>query len=93
LCADPSVGLVLIIGGRQSANPRHLWEICRELKPSHLIQGPQNLRPEWFEGVETVGITAGASTPDYVIDEVEEAILEWPIAAVGSHPEQERGES
>lgn len=93
LCADPSVGLVLIIGGRQSANTRHLWEICRELKPSHLIQGPQNLRPEWFEGVETVGITAGASTPDYVIDEVEEAILEWPIAAVGSHPEQERGES
>ena len=93
LCADPAVGLVLIIGGKQSANTRHLWEICRELKLSHWIQGPQDLRPEWFEGIGTVGITAGASTPDYVIDEVEEAILEWPGAAVGNHPEQERGES
>jgi 4-hydroxy-3-methylbut-2-enyl diphosphate reductase len=93
LCADPSVGLVLIIGGKQSANTRHLWEICRELKPSHLIQGPQDLHPEWFEGVGTVGITAGASTPDYVIDEVEQAILEWPVAALGDHPELERGES
>lgn len=93
LCGDPAVGLVLIIGGRQSANTRHLWEICRELKSSHWIQGPQDLRPEWFEGIGTVGITAGASTPDYVIDEVEEAVLEWPGATVGSHSEQERGES
>ncbi len=93
LCADPAVDLVLIIGGKQSANTRHLWEICRELKPSHLIQGSQDLHSEWFEGVGTVGITAGASTPDYVIDEVEQAILEWPIGAVGNHPEQERGES
>ena len=93
LCADPAVGLVLIIGGKQSANTRHLWEICRELKPSHLIQGSQDLRSEWFEGVGTVGITAGASTPDYVIDEVGQAIMEWPVGAVGNHPEQERGES
>jgi 4-hydroxy-3-methylbut-2-enyl diphosphate reductase len=93
LCADPEVDLVLIIGGRQSANSRHLWEICRELKPSHLIQGPQDLRSEWFEGVGTVGITAGASTPDYVIDEVEEAILAWPITPAGKHSEQDRGES
>ena len=92
LCADPTVDLVLIIGGKQSANTRHLWEVCRELKPSHLIQGPQDLRPDWLESVGTVGITAGASTPDYVIDEVEEAILEWPAGAVGTHAEQERGE-
>ncbi len=71
LAADPSVGLVLIVGGRHSANTRHLWEICREMKPSYLIQGPDDLQPEWFDGVQTVGLTAGASTPDYVIDEVE----------------------
>lgn len=78
---DPEVGLILVIGGKQSANTRHLWEICRELKPSHLIQGPADLRPEWFEGVELVGVTAGASTPDYVIDEVEAAVLalEQPV--------------
>jgi 4-hydroxy-3-methylbut-2-enyl diphosphate reductase len=93
LCADPAVGLVLVIGGKKSANTRHLWEICRELKPSHLIQGPQDLRSEWFEGVDVVGVTAGASTPDYVIDEVEQAILEWPVATSSDRPELERGES
>ncbi len=93
LCADPDVDLVLVIGGKQSANTRHLWEICRQLRPAHLIQGPQDLRSDWFEDVGTVGITAGASTPDYVIDEVEEAILNWTVTAVGKHPEQERGES
>ena len=93
LCADPAVDLVLVIGGKQSANTRHLWEICRELKPSHLIQGPEDLRAEWLEGVDTVGVTAGASTPDYVIDEVEQAILEWPVATQRDHPDLERGES
>ena len=79
---DPAVGMILVIGGRQSANTRHLWEICRELKPSYLIQGPPDLRPEWFEGVETVGVTAGASTPDYVIEEVEAAVLALERATV-----------
>lgn len=74
LCADPEIDLVLVIGGKRSANTRHLWEICTRHKPSYLIQGPGDLRPEWFEGVETVGVTAGASTPDYVIDEVELAV-------------------
>lgn len=92
LCADPAVGLVLIVGGKQSANTRHLWEICRDWKPSHLIQGPRDLQPEWFDGVGTVGLTAGASTPDYVIDEVEQAILEWPVATEGDHRKPERGE-
>lgn len=75
LCDDPEVGLILVVGGKQSANTKHLWEICRDRKPSHLIQGPKDLESGWFEGVETVGLTAGASTPDYVIDEIEEAVL------------------
>lgn len=74
LAADPSVGVILVVGGRHSANTRHLWEICREMKPSYLIQGPDDLQRDWFDGVETVGLTAGASTPDYVIDEVEERL-------------------
>ena len=75
LTADPEIDLVLVIGGRASANTRHLWEICRAAKPSHLIQGPDDLRPEWLEGVSVIGVTAGASTPDYVIDEVENAAV------------------
>jgi 4-hydroxy-3-methylbut-2-enyl diphosphate reductase len=74
LAADPEVGLILVVGGRASANTRHLWEIAKELKPSRLIHSPDDLRREWFEGVETVGLTAGASTPDYLIDEVEDAV-------------------
>jgi 4-hydroxy-3-methylbut-2-enyl diphosphate reductase len=71
LAVDPAIDLIIIVGGRQSANTRHLWEICRELKPSYLIQGPEDVRREWFDGASVVGLTAGASTPDYVIDEVE----------------------
>jgi 4-hydroxy-3-methylbut-2-enyl diphosphate reductase len=73
LAQDPEVQAVLVIGGRHSANTRHLWEICARLKPSYLVHGPEDLRAEWLEGVEVLGVTAGASTPDYLIDEVEEA--------------------
>ncbi|MDH3505455.1 MAG: 4-hydroxy-3-methylbut-2-enyl diphosphate reductase, partial [Nitrospirota bacterium] len=85
----PQVDLVLVIGGRQSANTRHLWEIARGLKPSRLVHDLEDLDPSWFEGVKTVGLTAGASTPDYMIAEVEEAILQLagsaaPPPATGS---------
>jgi len=84
LCADPEVDLILIIGGKHSANTRHLWEICREHKASYLIQGPADLQPQWFESATTVGVTAGASTPDYVIDEVEEAVLRDTLIESGT---------
>ncbi len=71
LAADPEVDLVLVIGGKRSANTHHLWEITSRLAPSHLIQGPTDIRPEWLEGVACVGLTAGASTPDTIVDEVE----------------------
>jgi len=84
LCADPEVDLILIIGGKQSANTKHLWEICRDHKPSYLIQGPGDLQADWFEQVATVGVTAGASTPDYVIDEVEAAIVQNAFVGSGT---------
>lgn len=71
LAGNPEVDVILVIGGTKSANTKHLWEICAEQKTSYLIQGADDLRPEWFRSAMTVGITAGASTPDYVIDEVE----------------------
>ena len=76
LANDPEVGLVLVIGGKHSANTRHLHDICARQRPSHLIQGAADIDPAWLEGVECVGITAGASTPDYVIDEVERRLEE-----------------
>jgi len=74
LAADAEVELVLIIGGRSSANTRHLWEIASRSKPAHHIQEAADIRAEWLDGVTCVGLTAGASTPDSVIDEVEEYV-------------------
>ncbi len=71
LASDPEVEMILVIGGKHSANTRHLHEICAHRKPSHLIQGGEDIDPAWLAGVSCVGLTAGASTPDYVITEVE----------------------
>jgi (E)-4-hydroxy-3-methyl-but-2-enyl pyrophosphate reductase len=76
LAQDPEVDLIFVIGGKHSANTRHLHEICREIKPSRLIQGADDIDPSWLVGVSCVGITAGASTPDYVIAEVEARLRE-----------------
>jgi (E)-4-hydroxy-3-methyl-but-2-enyl pyrophosphate reductase len=76
LAHDPEVDLIVVIGGKKSANTKHLWEICRESKPSYLVQGADDLDAAWFRDVDVVGLTAGASTPDYVIDEVEARIAE-----------------
>ena len=76
LAQDPEVERVIIIGGKQSANTRHLFEICLEIKPSYLIQGAGDLDPAWLEGIGCVGLTAGSSTPDYVIVEVENRLRE-----------------
>ena len=72
LAADPEVDLVLVIGGKDSANTRHLWEIAAQSKPAQLVQGVDDIHPQWLENVNCVGLTAGASTPDSVIDEVQE---------------------
>lgn len=66
--------LVLVIGGRISANTRRLFEICRDSTAAHQIEGDEELEPEWFTGSERIGITAGASTPDWVIRSVEEKL-------------------
>jgi (E)-4-hydroxy-3-methyl-but-2-enyl pyrophosphate reductase len=71
LAHDPEIDVIVVVGGKKSANTKHLWEICREAKPSYLIQGADDLDSSWFSAARVVGLTAGASTPDYVIDEVE----------------------
>jgi len=74
LAADPEIDVIVVIGGRKSANTKHLWEICREAKPAYLVQGASDVDPSWFSAARVVGVTAGSSTPDYVIDEVEQRI-------------------
>jgi (E)-4-hydroxy-3-methyl-but-2-enyl pyrophosphate reductase len=68
----PLVEVMVVVGGRESANTHHLAEICEELgKPTHQIERAEELQPGWFAGVDRVGLTAGASTPDYAIDAVQ----------------------
>ena len=74
LARDPEIDVIVVIGGKKSANTKHLWEICRESKPSYLVQGRDDLDPHWFGAAKVVGLTAGSSTPDYVIDEVEQRL-------------------
>jgi 4-hydroxy-3-methylbut-2-enyl diphosphate reductase len=71
LALDPEIDAVLVIGGRHSANTRHLWEICSRHKPSLLVHEVADIDVEWLREVRGLGVTAGASTPDYLIEEVE----------------------
>jgi 4-hydroxy-3-methylbut-2-enyl diphosphate reductase len=69
------VDCMVVIGGYNSANTRRLAEVCKELQSkTYHIETAEQLDPAWFKGVNRVGITAGASTPKWVIDEVMERI-------------------
>lgn len=63
--------VVLVVGGRNSANTTRLVSVCREEgKPTHHIEVADEIRQEWFSGAQTVGVTAGASTPDWIVQDV-----------------------
>jgi 4-hydroxy-3-methylbut-2-enyl diphosphate reductase len=63
--------LVLVLGSQNSSNSRRLQEIGQSFgKPAYLIDGAEELREEWFAAVETVLITAGASAPEIVVQDV-----------------------
>lgn len=63
--------MMLVIGGFNSANTNRLAQICQEIQPrTHHVETAGQIDPAWFAGVSTVGITAGASTPRWIIDEV-----------------------
>ena len=71
------VDCMIIIGGYNSANTKRLAEVCTELQSkTYHIETAQQLVPAWFKGVDKVGVTAGASTPKWLIDEVMERIEE-----------------
>lgn len=66
-----AVDVMLVIGGYNSANTNRLARICREIQPNtYHIETAEEILVSWFDGVEQVGITAGASTPEWIICEV-----------------------
>ena len=72
--------VVIVIGGAHSNNTRELVETCsRYCVRVHHVQTADDLRPEWLEGAAVVGITAGTSTPDDVIQRVEQTLRELAV--------------
>ncbi len=69
------VDLILVVGSRNSSNSNRLREIGEELgKPAYLIDDAAALKPEWFQGVASVGLTAGASAPETLVQGVIEGL-------------------
>jgi small subunit ribosomal protein S1 len=65
------VDVMLVVGGRNSANTSRLATLCRqEGKPTYHIEVAEEIQAEWLEGIRTIGVTAGASTPDWVVEGV-----------------------
>ncbi|MGI9376894.1 MAG: 4-hydroxy-3-methylbut-2-enyl diphosphate reductase [Tsuneonella suprasediminis] len=74
----PGSDLVLVIGAPNSSNSLRLVEVAKRCgTDAHLIQRATDIRPEWLDGVGTVGLTAGASAPETLVREVVDRLAEW----------------
>ncbi|HAQ87125.1 MAG TPA: 4-hydroxy-3-methylbut-2-enyl diphosphate reductase [Pseudomonas sp.] len=70
--------LVLVVGSPNSSNSNRLRELAERMDtPAHLIDGAEDLKQEWFENVERVGITAGASAPEVLVRGVIDQLRLW----------------
>ena len=68
--------LILFVCGRKSSNGKVLFNECLQVNPnSHLIEDSQEIKPEWLEGIETVGICGATSTPKWLMEQARDAIL------------------
>ncbi|WP_017521613.1 4-hydroxy-3-methylbut-2-enyl diphosphate reductase [Pseudomonas nitroreducens] len=77
--------LVLVVGSPNSSNSNRLRELAERMgTPGYLIDGAEDLKKEWFEGVQRIGITAGASAPEVLVRGVIQQLRDW-----GAEPEVE----
>jgi 4-hydroxy-3-methylbut-2-enyl diphosphate reductase len=77
--------LVLVVGSPNSSNSNRLRELAERMgTPGYLIDGAEDLKREWFEGKQRIGITAGASAPEVLVRGVIEQLRKW-----GAEPEVE----
>ena len=69
------VDVMIVVGGRNSANTSRLVSLCRESgKPTYHVEVVEEIRSDWLQGAGTVGVTAGASTPGWIIEAVVERL-------------------
>ena len=72
---SPQVDVVIVVGSPTSSNSNRLREVALKLGTrSHMVDSADELRPEWFEGAVRVGLTAGASAPEILVQQVIERI-------------------
>ena len=81
--------IILVVGSPSSSNSNRLREIAEKAGiPGYLIDGPEDMKREWFEGKRVVGVTAGASAPEVLVERVVARLREWG----GQAPENLQGQ-
>ncbi|MCK4739750.1 MAG: 4-hydroxy-3-methylbut-2-enyl diphosphate reductase [Deltaproteobacteria bacterium] len=69
------VDSMIVVGGKNSANTRRMADICRSIQPkTYHIETADEIEESWFVGINRLGVTAGASTPNWIIEEVIERV-------------------
>lgn len=83
----PQVEVVIVVGSQASSNSNRLRELSEKLGvPSYMVDTPDQLKPEWFEGKKRVGLTAGASAPESLAQSIVARIQEFGPRSVRSLP-------
>ena len=84
------VDLLIVVGSPTSSNSNRLRELAVKLgTPSYMVDSADELRPEWFEGVTRVGLTAGASAPEILVCQVIDRIKALGAVSVRKVPGME----
>lgn len=66
--------IMIVVGGKNSSNTKQLLYICQEYTNAHLVEDESEIEQKWFRDVKLCGITAGASTPDWIIQKIVDKI-------------------
>jgi 4-hydroxy-3-methylbut-2-en-1-yl diphosphate reductase len=70
--------VLVVVGSKTSSNSNRLREMAdKNAKPGYLVDGPEDLHREWFNGIKSVGVTAGASAPEILVQGVIAQLREW----------------
>jgi len=80
---SPKVDIVIVVGSPTSSNSNRLRELAEKLgTPAYMVDSAAELQPAWFEGKARVGLTAGASAPELLVDQVIERLRAFGAVAV-----------
>jgi len=72
-----SVDVLLFVAGSNSSNGHYLYEYCRKVQPkTYLIGGPDEVQPQWLEGINSIGISGATSTPRWLMEEVKKTLYD-----------------